>query len=714
MPSKSVLLNFSTRLVVEATDPLVGIVAAQGRLLFFNQLSVGHFPSEPADGDARMKELVVHLRGLLEARALSLDDHDETIRLIIVLDMCQGEPGDGDRRRLFAAQKARAVRNLVRDIFAGEAALLRRLRYIFVFTDDVASVEGGIFRVAAARGIGASGWITSEMMQFNTTRDNFVKSLGADDDDRVEQCGTGIFESFMQKFGEHVALIRSFMDRVMCGTEFAERARLLISGIGTVASLRNIDFDSSLATIVGNLIGLCADDFRRDSLFFVVNVKTTPVNIWNVCDICLKSLIQLLATVSDDDYEKKLSKRLPSDPAPFYTVPLPDADAIDRGAVSELRRTVERTLSSIEKLSRKESSQVEYNYYELKANFPKAAYDEEYLSIRNKKMSQLDEALRPRLFFGMHDGDWDWYNAVCQSMDEMRIFEQQPLAPHIVEPHRITDADIEKSSRSTTYTDLPNEIDADTKLLREERSKAMRELADSNISRQNRIDDIKALENDVQKAMRHLGIVGRLVFFSSLAVALMLACFVLHFVDYPPFETVSTLVAALAAVGAVLASLLAVGLGLRRRVKQLFDTIRQQYAALKDDRDAYLVAYNERISSRNNMEVIQKRINEMQRKRDDFDAYNKRVELWKNHYTTMKTRLEDYESTLYGSDIYRNHEKELDDGANAEVIPENLMMTRAPMLPLGYVMSSSAYKTILKDMMNFDGVTCFVNQFRAQ
>lgn len=716
MLSKSILLNFSTRLNVEESDPLIALARGQGNLLFSDRLSVGHFPSDPAEAVERQREIIVQMRGLLESRTLSSDDRDETFRLIFLLDLSEEE---------FAAQRVRSIRQMIRDIFGEHNILLRRFRYLFIFTDDEGEAKTNVFRIAALKGMGATGWITSDSLKLNELKAECCKlqwsaqsrnersdgsgdreeGLLDDGQDLRATLGT-LYNNFHQRFMERIAHVRKMLDKVRCGNEFEERAARLLAGISTVGVLRNTDFDEELKKIIGNQIGLCSDEFRKDCLFFIVNIKTSPISVWRVCDIYIKSLVLFLASLSEDDFEKRLAQFNENDPATLYSAELPREDIVNYGELSRLQQVVASAKTAIKDLHRKESSSVKCKNYTLNDDYDKAVYDQEYLEARESRRKNLDDAMMERMFFGVGDNDRTWYDSVAVAMNEMKFFEEGNLRPHIVEPRRITDADIQTKEQEVTYDQLRAEIETTKVEQREENAKATVELEDLSALRHRYLGDIESLESEALGTMKHLGVVNRIVLSAVGVVLMMVLCFILHFMGFESFDAMQTIVALLAATALTALSVFVPGMLLKHKVKKQFDAIRQKYELLDQVTNSYLEKYNARIYSRNMVEVLQKRLDEMHRIYDDFDGHNKRVDLWFKYYTDMKKALDNQTGNRNENENENENEK------SASKIDASLIKTNFPILPLGYILSYNNGPVRLCDNVVFEKATSFITNFR--
>ena len=133
MNDVAVLLNLTPRLTFEETDPLMSLVTKGEALLFYDRLSVEKVRVEVERGRDFLRERVVKLRNLLESRALSKDDDNERIRLIVTLDLyggllqAQGEP------EALPATKALEVMRQIQEVFGIHNPLLKRLTYCFIF-----------------------------------------------------------------------------------------------------------------------------------------------------------------------------------------------------------------------------------------------------------------------------------------------------------------------------------------------------------------------------------------------------------------------------------------------------------------------------------------------------------------------------------------------------------------------------------------------------
>ena len=96
MADVSVLLNLTSGLSLEDSDPFMSLVAEKGlatdkgTLLFYDQLSTRRFPTERSQYNSHLENLLSNLRNLLESRSLSTLDRGEDVRLIVTMDIANG------------------------------------------------------------------------------------------------------------------------------------------------------------------------------------------------------------------------------------------------------------------------------------------------------------------------------------------------------------------------------------------------------------------------------------------------------------------------------------------------------------------------------------------------------------------------------------------------------------------------------------------------
>jgi hypothetical protein len=620
-------------------------------LLFFDRLSVAKFPSDASQCQQHIEHLVSNMHNLLEARALSNDDHNERIRLIVTLDMIGGafQP-DNTQQKCFPAQKARQFKELVARTMGTNNPLSDRFDYCFLFlinrSDDKKAAEFySTLAYDGHSGYKSDEWIGCSEQNINALRDEAINKMDKPDDQMsLTQAETGsAYTAFITKLNSIRKKVSDRMEEAGLRHEFEELYSQHTAGITRVEKFRTFDYDSTLSSCVSELIGLCSGCFKKDSTFFII--RTDNSNAMNRCksETYVLSLIQLLTTMPQQDYKNILLSSNLNATARIFTTNAMGSDDFDTAAFARLERLVSKSLPKLETARWREDRRVSYLHYA--ANTPDPSLTDAHRPINDKLSKErlslfqdFENARQVPFFFGNKVGDWTWYKDVVRKADALYRFEYVNDQPLYDLPKRITDNELKSSTKECDYAELENNIRILKKDIQGQQK--TKDLETYQKTRQELMKQFKKGIDKLKTEMVKLGYLACLFWlgvFSALAFTLSYAY---HFLcsdnkDSYWLIAVCLCVSALLFTGAAIVSQMTV----KSRIKAACSEIDTIYRRMQADLEAYLNNVNECAKQQDEADVRRRNIDEMESKLEAFKAHNKQVDLWVAHYDGIIRKL---------------------------------------------------------------------------
>ena len=722
----SVLLNFANGINFTIVDPYMGLVGTGDQLLSYTTLSTGKFEEEDSMRVKFIDLRISILRQMLENRKLSENDQTERIRLFTILDFKEWgflkqdkDPDDFDSS--FPSLKVDYVKAVIAKAFGADSPFLNRFDYNFIFIDSCDNDEKSKrYRLTAFNGYCSQGshpdWISKVNHRvLNQLRDDTLDKMGSPDDSLLltDAKVAPVYRSFQIKLNEMVDLFAKTMSRLGVGEQFRKEVEAAIA-LQTISEFVEFDFDNVLFGTVRRLVGL-ADERFRDCAFVFMNLPI-GINTAAQCkgEIVLKSLIQLMITMKDDDYKSQFRPRS-IEVQKMLNLEDVDADSINSDVLWKLYHDNEATIKKLRAMSWDDSKMVDYTIYKPQKSNPKNSHEEmnDALSAESaKKRHAFIEASSIPFFFGKHIGDWSWYNKVMEVYNDLLDFESgndRPYYDNLTKPQQKKfDTDYGKC----TYGEL--------KTLRDEKANSIKSINssvdyDSYIAkRKEKLNDLAGRRDDLKHALTKLGFRSRLLWITTIASLAFTLCYAYHFMFGNNFNSPVWIAACFLAMGVicVLSSLIA-QLIVRGKIKKVIIEIistLEEMRVLKDDYNKKVVQLAHDIDE---ADANRKTLAEMDSLLDEFESRSKRVELWMKFFDEqhgMNRIIKDNAKYLQA----RETQEPYDDNWN--LFDEVLL--GVPSIPAAIRMRN--YYQNMKHKMRiinlqreikFEGVTCFVSVF---
>lgn len=703
----AVLLNLTDQLSFEATDPLMNVINA-GPLLFYDNLSVIPFPSDESKCQEHVERLVSSMRNMLEARSLSTDDENEKIRVIVTINLTGGAFHPEAPSLVFPAQKVRQFKKTIEDIFKQGNPLLDRFEYIFVFLAGQTNRDI-FYQSLAYDGItGGSGldWFSKDDVNLNNIRDEFFEQLDTPHDEwplnhaSIEDC----YKKFNDDLATVVEKIAAKMDKAGVGDEFKRLVKDKLNGIETVGHFSNFDYDDAIISTISQLIGLRVDEFYRNCTFFILRTANTTINLRLRCQTFIASLVQLLATINDNDFNRLLKSNLIQSSARLFMMSsIPDSNTLDIDQFALLKKMVMDYTPCLESARWRHDQKVRFVFYSPKAEDPMTVdahwhINDKFAAQRQQMYEEFKQSRNVPFFFGKSIGDWNWYKRVLKSAVKILHFEEANDRPYYDVPRRITDNEMDQEDRECTYAELENAFN----MLSKDQPQ-MKKVKDLNIylkERSKMMDDFGGTIETLKQEMVKLGYFACLMWIGLLSVLGLTVNYAYHFLGYGNTDH-PQLIAACFGVASILFVLSAL-MGRARvksRIKAVFSEMDNCYNQLQFNMKDYLDGIAMRMRFQNKADIRRKNLDEMKSKLDAFSRHNRQVDLWIKHYQGIVTKLS-------ANDIPDNNTSFSFNEKNFDF--ENCM----PSLP-GEIIREFEQKNVKFTVMGTDikNVTCFVTHF---
>ena len=714
MSDVSVLLNLTSRIAFEETDPLMSLVNAKEPLLFYDRLSVEKFPSDKELYLEHSERLVSNLRNLLEARSLSVDDDDGRIRLIIILDLVEGIFQPDGNRLFFPAQKVRAVRALIARIFEERNPLLDRMEYDFIFINSSADDRqlSSFYQQLAydgCTGLDDRNWFSGNVIRLNERRDELFRQLDAPDVD-MGLDDPGIHPVYLQ-FGDAVAeLMQNVGSRLAeagVRDEFELLMRDALSKIRTVGDFETYDYDAAVRACVSKLIGLKANDFFTDCVFFILRYDESPAAIKQRDEVFVKSLVQLLSTVNSDDYTRYFKSTVLRSARLFVLTEYANSN-INVEALSDLGRQARVCLPRLSDAKWTEDMDVEYRVFSPNITEPSKSdthreLNEKYIRTRTRKVDDFIDARQIPFFFDKKKGGWDWYSEVMECATDLYEYEKENDRPLYDTPKRITGKEMRSETKKTTYRELEND-----RLKLSKQDVQVMHVEDLNAymtTRRGLMDSLARSIDALRGELPKLGYLACLFWLGAFSVLGFTLCYSLHFWN----DNAGPLYAIAIAFGAagllfMLSSLIA-QVTVKRKIRRVYDEMDSTCRQMRENLEKYLADVNKRSRLQKEADVRRRNLDEMEEKLAEFKSHNKRVDLWKTHFASIAEKL-DYTLAALGKD-----EEPASDQLKLNV--SDFSLDGFPTMPLTVRSKYRAMNTqIMQVPVEITSVTCFVKHFR--
>lgn len=646
----AILLNLTGKLTFEVTDPLMSIVNAGKPLLFYDRLSVVPFPSDPAISQQHVERLASSMRNLLEARSLSVSDENETIRLIVTLDLSGGVFQQEGHQYFFPAQKIRSFRNTIKDVFENDNPLLERFEFVFIFLtshNDNRFDDVFYFNLAynGCEGSTGTNWLCKDDLNLNTLRDDIIEKLNAPEDNWLLTRNNvkSSYDKFVRELNDTIKTVAGHMEKAGLKDEFMALVDERIKGINSIGDFNGFDYDGIILSCINQLVGLSSDEFQKDCTFFILPKDNSTTQLRHKDEIFISSLVQFLATLSHEDYINYL-KSGSLIPARLFYIDNPNSDDININAFRCLERQVQTSRDILETARwQLDKKTVDCIRFVPKAKDPKTTDTHRELNdkLTEQRQSMYDEFVKTRrvpFFFGQRIGDWSWYKRVIKCAESIYHFESVNDRPLYDLPKRITDNEMNQIKIECTYADLENDIITLTK-----ETPVIKKETDFNDylrERNSLMEEFLEAIDKLKKEMVKLGYFTCLLWIGIIATLAFFLVFSYHFFWYDNNDDPWLIAAAFGAISLIFVFSAIVGqICIKSKIKTVHQEMDSYYYKIQENLQAYLNDINERVKLQDEADVRRKNLDEMKSKLDAFYCHNKQVDIWAEHYKSVATKL---------------------------------------------------------------------------
>ena len=714
MRDVSVLLNFTSRIAYEETDPLMSLVNVKEPLLFYARLSVERFPSDKELYLEHSERLVSNLRNLLEARSLSLTDDDGRIRVIIILDLVEGIFQPEGSSRFFPAQKVRAIKELIVRVFGKDNTILGRMEYSFIFINSSADDKRfSLFYQQLAydgcTGGDAQVWFNSSDFRLNERRDALFGQLESPDIDLSidDPSISPVVCQFTDYYQEVVGKLGPKMDETGAGDAFRDLLREATARIKTVGDFENFDYDGAVRSCVSQLIGLKANDFYTDCVFFILKYDESPASVKLKDEVFVKSLVQLLCTISSADYVQYFKTNALTSARLFLLSEYVDSN-IDAESLTAFGNQVRLCLPKLSDAKWTEDMDVEYQVFTPNVSAPLESdthreMNEKYAKQRRRLMDAFLEARPVPFFFDEKKGGWEWYSNVLERITDLYELEKENDRPLYDTPKRLTGREMSSETKKTTYRELEN---ARIKLAKQ--NVPVMHVEDLNgymVKRRELTNNLAGAINELRDELPKLGYLTCLFWIGLFSVLGFTLCFSFHFWNGSS-DPLYSIAIAFGAVGlfVVLSSLIGHAV-IKKKIRAVYLKIDQICNQMESKLKDYLGEVSKRSRLQKEADIRRRNLDAMEAKLDEFKSHNKRIDLWKTHFTSVSDKL-GYLLTTLGKETDTSSE-------SMKLSVDDFSLDGFPTMPLTIRSKYKAMNTqIMQVPVDIHSVTCFVKHFR--
>lgn len=641
--SVSILLNFTSKIPFEETDPLMSLVNAKEPLLFYDRLTVEKFPTDDKQKQLAYAEgKISSLRNLLEARTFSMTDRGGEIRLIIVLDLSGGLFQE-DGMLVFPAQKARRIREMIRKTFGKDNPLLRRMEYAFIFVHSDTDNEQltRLYLTTAYDGTGGQHF-TVDGKTLNVLREEALDKMESpDEDDPIDHS----IDFFQEHFTEVRNKILLWLEKTSLVDAFNQKVDNFLKLVKTVKDFHSFDFDETLKSFVRELIGVSADEFCGDCVFFILKVEEGARTISLKDDTFVKALVQLICTISTTDYNQRFKS-----PGSYRTrarlFVLEDTydGYINGDAMAELSHYAKACLPKLNDSKWTEDMEVTYNVYTPNASEPQEVdthreLNDKYAQIRKEQKEEFDRIRRIPFFFGKRTDDWSWFNDVMGKITAIYDFEMENGRPLYDPPKRITNKQMTAHPETTSYRGL---LDAKEKLeAKMVKIEPTENLKAYMMGRQELTDKLADSITRLQPELKKLGFFRCLFCIGLYSLLGFTLCYAFHFFWFDNADPYYLIAIAAGAAGLLFVLSSVIGQAcVKKKIRAVYMEIDYIYNKLQENLANFLKKINDRIKKQNEADVRRRNLDELEEKLNEFETHKTRIELWKKYFTSIITKID--------------------------------------------------------------------------
>ena len=659
----SVLLNFSNGIVFPPADPLIGLVRAGERLLAYERLSVASFEGADPERKKQIRRNVGELRNILENRCLSNEDDGERIRLIILLDFkpwhfLKPDYAVDSFDSSFPLLKLEYIKAEIEDVYGEDNPLLSRFDYVVIYIDDnPCSERSKRYWLAAYHGFcrmgGSVDWLSKDHLKLNKDRNDTLKKMGNHDaalplsDNNVQ----AVYNEFLAKLENAQKCIKNYLSKIGKDRAFEDLAKKLCD-VETVGDFQHYDYDHFFEELVRETAGIGSKRFR-DTTFFMVPLRQSVASQHCKDSIVLKSLIQLLCTIDEEQFKIQFRPVGSNDFHKLFLM----SDTEEVFINTELLLQYYQDIMSQGKqlggpkwadsegeltgMCWDSSKEVKYNIYspcDANAEGALKAQNEAVNLKGNEKVKSFKNKRRVPFFFGASAGDRAWYRELMDSFKECLTFEEVNKRPEFEEHKRPADQELPKIIETVNYGELGKRIENMPKIEIESTVNYEAYIA----NRKKDIDQLAVKGELMKKRLVKLGIRSRFIWISVLSGIAFLLCFSFHSIYVKDNTFVILILSALAAfITTVLLSAFIARWILKEKILDIYREIDSLFDDMQNLARQHLKSVNDLAAKMNKADADRKTLTEMTSKYNDWAKHNKKVEIWVSHTRAMKLLLDD-------------------------------------------------------------------------
>lgn len=722
--SASVLLSFAVGVDFTPTDPLLCMVRTGAGLLSYDRLSVGRFPDVGKDEERAgyIRGKIADLRNVLEDRCLSSEDKGGRIRIILLLDfkpwgfMFSGASTDDiEFDTSFPSLKIDFLKSTVEEVFGCGNPLLKRFDYLVIFLDD-ASDETCTFRYRNVAfhgyydGLTRNDWISSGVLHIDGIRDEVLDKMGTPDASASlnGQSLQPAYRGFLSQLNTVLGPIKGFLERVGKEDAFSKKIAVL-NNVKTVKDFQDQPYDAVIRHAITESCGLGAGRFR-DFTFLFMTLDPTYVARKTRDTLSLKSLIQLLCTIDEEQFKKCFKPAGPMDSQKLFILEDAEIDHARELQLSDYARDIESLESHVTGMWWDSDKEVAYTAYAPPKEDTEGSHkdrNEEINDRGNQNEKDFRKVRRVPFFFGKKPGDWKWYRMVMDALNKCLSFEDENDRPLVDRLTRLDDDILDKSTVKTNFGELGTAIEntapADI-VSHVDYDKYIRDRKD-NLSKLG--DQSRALSKELVR----LGVRSRMLWMAVLACLAVTLCYAFHFFsdmagDHPLWIAAGFLaVCLLMTIGAIIAQVIVKG-----KIRSVYKEIDALLDSLRKLAKEHLKSINDLAKAMNEADALRKTLFEMKSKYNEWNLHNKKVENWRSFAQDITSWL----NTLFadmGMDIRQGN-----DGHQTDLGINDTLLESKPSV---VTQIRSKYKDMKPELtvtnnnlkITIEGVTCFVSQF---
>ena len=699
----SVLLNFSSRISFEKTDPLMSLVAARAPLLFYDRLTVGEFCTDEIERIPQALREIRALRNLLEARAISTEGNDDgEIRLLFLLDLPGTETVGGVTKRIYPSQKVGMVQRLVQGTFGPDNPLLKKVQYAFIFLFGDNDGNWPFLRC---------GDILGNALNLNRVRDGLFGPNGLNGIDEDSLIDISAVYAHYQRLLDRIAWIKSKVADVLDNGDireaFERSLEAKLNSVETVGDLERYDFDEAVRCSLNDAIGLSSGRLGDRSVFFLLHFDEKEDD-----KVFAKSLIQLLSTIGPEQYRAHFKSQPPVSIPRTFILGEPNVMDINKQAMYSLQACVSGCIKDLQEQIWKENEEVEglKQYVENTQSLGEVDTHKELNEMLNDRRRALyDEFVDKRrvpFFFGKRIDDWGWYAQVVEKVMALYDFEDENDRPLYDMPRRITNDEMSEDPQATmTYRQLAvrkSKLEKEVKEIGEARS-----LSEYMSERRSNMARFASKISELEEEMPKLGYLACLFWIGFLSIVAFALCFAYHFFWFDNADPLYLIAIAAGAAGLLftLASLIGQR-SVKKRIRGIYRDIDDIWDQMQKNLEQFILSVRTRAERQRRADINRRNLDAIEEKLDLFERHNLQISLWTEHFSSMKSALDFMLERLSG----QGHRTNVT--AMKKLTEDHFLLDSSPALPYVVRRQFEEMSVTLQNEAVIQPVTSFVKHFR--